>query len=315
MKTTGNLYLYDKGFTIIEVMIAIGLGAIVLMGMLAMANQGMKMQKYLTQKYDVLDFGAMVRLNVGQANFCPCNFPTALNLSLPTIAISTLNTVPANACTPTSGVLISTVAPNNILPGQSASLKVTQIQMENIHLISVLSPTSNLYSFDLRIEFDPASMTYAIKPLVMSGFTATTSATGSGTENITACGVSSVTIGSSSTSTGGINDTCPPGQSVVGISNNTIQCASNMDYTLQSACSAFGGSYDPITGQCLGLPTSSGTAAVGSKCGLCDHHAASQESHPCQGIDLCQSGATCPAGYNLMQDIHAASYTKWCVKY
>ena len=176
-----------RGFTILEVMIAMAIGMVVIMGMLAMNQSSLKSQKYLTQKYAMLDFGNQIRLNMLQPNFCSCNFPSALNFSLATIPVTTLNGVPASACLPITGVLVSTEVANNILPGSSGGLRVRSMQLQNIHLVSSPSSTSNLYSFDMQIDFDEASTAFVMKPLIIGGLAATTTIVGPSAETISAC--------------------------------------------------------------------------------------------------------------------------------
>lgn len=190
---------FQKGFTILEVLVAIAIGLIAMMGVVSMFETSFKMQRHLAQKYAVLDLGSAIRHSMSQANFCACNFQSPMDLSSSEISVSTMNTVPVSACAPVTGILISSVAPNDYVADKTLGLKVKKMQMQNIRLLNSVSPTSNRYSFDIQVEFDPATMAMPIKPLLVSSIIATTAVGAPSSETIQSCSIAGVSGGVSLT--------------------------------------------------------------------------------------------------------------------
>lgn len=178
----------QQGMTLVEVLVAGAIMIAIMMALIELVEASYKSQKYASQKYEIQDLGNAIRLNLSQPNFCSCNFPNALDLSgSATIPVTNLNVVPFGACAPVGTFVASSAAPGNLVPGTTSGLRIQQMQIQNFHLINKLSSTSNLYSFDLSITFDPTTTLFAMRPLVLTGLPMTTSVVAAPMEQVTSC--------------------------------------------------------------------------------------------------------------------------------
>ena len=169
-------------------MVAVAISAVIVMAFLGMFNGILKTQKYVTQRYEIQDLSSLVRLGMMQSNFCSCNFPNALDFSSGTVPVSSLKYFDPATCATSTGLLVSSNTPNdNLVPGSTTGLRVKQMQMQNMKLLSSPTPATNYYSFDIQIDFDPSTTAIQVKPALITGLTMITDATSAPMQKISSC--------------------------------------------------------------------------------------------------------------------------------
>lgn len=175
-------YLNNKGLTLIEIVVGIGLSAILISATTSMILSQQKETKALTQKLELSDLKNQIMQGFVNNDVCTWQFTgktfstdrvTTTNPSATTISLDALYAGLDN----TSYVFAQR---DTALPG-SSGLRVSTIQLTKI----VATGVTDQYKGTIQISFSPDSMIRAIKPIEISQII---TATGSPTASITACG-------------------------------------------------------------------------------------------------------------------------------
>lgn len=144
-----------NGFTLIEVLIVMGIMSVVALGFAQMLTTQMRFQKQVGQSMERNQFGQFLSNILNDANNCPCQFTGH------TIFASTANVTGIQDLKSTCGTQAQTIANGSApLPGSETGLKVSDIS-----LVQVTPAGANTYTARLQVQFDPASTVVSLHPV------------------------------------------------------------------------------------------------------------------------------------------------------
>lgn len=259
----------NNGFSLIQVMMAVGLSSILIMGLMYTSEMMLDIKKNNDQNYEIVS--AIYKVGI------------ALNKE-PVCTLYNLNQTEFN---PTKNILLQNIKINpttNLISLNSLignTLNVTNISVDNFQ-VTQATATHTDYLADLNIFISRDS--------------------GIGSKNI----VRKIPLNIYAENLGPNLARILKCRANDPIENTNI--ASTPANFENSVCNMFGGTYNSGTGRCDGASMTIASAATPTsapkRCGYCRKGgigAAGTTDIPCQGVSLCSSSAKCPSNYNFIE--------------
>ncbi len=158
------------GFSIVEIMIGVGIVATGFAAMFSLMEAQVRNQKYITQKYETQELASQLKARLPLGNFCRCNFPGTHDFSTPLLErlvqrIFTprdptgTNCTDADELVPVSGEIPS-----------SSGLKVRSMKLKNL----IPLPVPNSANMDLEVVFEHEAKQTPLRPILIPGIPVTT---------------------------------------------------------------------------------------------------------------------------------------------
>lgn len=148
------------GFSILEVLIAAGIMAIVTLGIATSIANLQKQNKAVQQKLESIELKQQLISIFSSRNSCKCMFVdnqlTAIPTNLRTTNLQNLThgCISGNWITPAANV-----------PGTQTNLKISSVELVNFLDVGLVAGTQ--YTADLQINFDPSSTVFSLKPITI----------------------------------------------------------------------------------------------------------------------------------------------------
>jgi hypothetical protein len=251
----------NKGFSILEVLVAAAISLMMFLGFASLSGQMSKEMKHSDQRADALEFRTAVTGLLADLQTCSCQ----LNLNLsdidltgpsPNASLSALKT----SCKPTASLF---AAPNQAITGSNSRLTIDQIRLIKIESLGVL----NKYRGRLSFGYKSDNLLRAIPGFDVEVRFSTDPGSPASAKRVLSCDF----VGGASGTVSGI---CPPGQFVTGISGGDVLC---------SGVAVAGSVSNKLPGFTALTP---GKGCSGMGCVTADFG-------PCSGMDCLTNGAFC----------------------
>ncbi len=172
--------LNHSGFTLVEIMVALGIMGVMGLGMSALIVEFYKQQSALDAKLDIIEYQIGVRRLVGNDNFCRCYLKdakfntTTLKLNNPAI----LSPIPESfsSATGASPCKASTI---NLIPASGENLKNTQIKVQSINMANLYAVSGgDTYAAKIEVAVKHGSQSHLISaPVIFAVNTSTGTST------------------------------------------------------------------------------------------------------------------------------------------
>ncbi|MGZ3795588.1 MAG: type IV pilus modification PilV family protein [Pseudobdellovibrionaceae bacterium] len=140
-----------NGFSLVEVLISLGIISIGMMVMAEFTLSQTKSQKRIVQKYELIELKNNISSALEDPSLCLCMLPNILNS---TVEMS-LNSI-KDSCVASAAPLVSK---NDFLPGTQTGIKISDIKIKKMTLIG-----TDLYTADIVIIPDPGSLVMSLMP-------------------------------------------------------------------------------------------------------------------------------------------------------
>lgn len=219
-----------RGFSLIEVLVLLGILSVVGLGAATMISQLSTEQMIIGQKYEMLDLKQTMLNALSNPATCVCMLNPTNNATNSTSLTfdSTAPNPPAimldhfyAACDGNNHPTSAIVSAGQALPGSVTGLKVASITLRGIS--SIGAPGAHTFQAEFDVQFDPHSMLLARQPIMVSQIFSTDPASPANAQTIISCQPSGAS------SLGSI--TCVSRQS---ITSTKIDCG----FTSESDCNA-----------------------------------------------------------------------------
>jgi hypothetical protein len=140
----------NKGFSILEVLVAAAISLMVFLGFASMSSQMNKEIKHSGQRADALEFRSSVGGLLSDLSVCSCQLNQSLasidtTVLTPTAGLATLKT----SCDPAATTF---AAPNQTVLGSSSRLTINQMQLIDIENLGVADRYRGRLSFDYKSD-------------------------------------------------------------------------------------------------------------------------------------------------------------------
>lgn len=278
------------GFSLVEVLIAIGVMAIFAMGFASYISYMSKELRYTSQKMESMETRSSLGRLLSDLPTCSCQLslhasPFDTTATNPTLAVAQIQT----GCDPSSPVFIRA---GEMIANSGTQLAISALQIQEIESMGV----SDRYRGRLVAAFDPNSLVRGMRPIDLEIHFSTDPASPATAKTITTCdfvaggGGPPLASGSptpSPTPGPSMTSTCPAGEYVVGISAGTLQCAPVVASGGSSGSSSGPG---PIA---TPVSTPSGPSLSSPGPGCTGHYCITYDFGRCSGIGCRTNGATC----------------------
>jgi prepilin-type N-terminal cleavage/methylation domain-containing protein len=263
----------DKGFSMIELMVTLGILSIMGFAFTSIVINSNKEMKALEQKADALTLRANIEGTLSNLPVCTCNLvnnASVINVDALGTTFSDVGEIKSSCAVGASTV----VAGNAVAAG--TQLEVDNIKIENIESLGV----AENYKAKMNIRFKLNSNNIrAIKPITLNVHFKTDSTTPTTAKKITEC---SFVAGSSGVAQ--ISGSCPEGQYLRGFENGEMICSA-VEVVVPAGGGAVASNDNSSTGKTYSL-TNPGPGCRGDMCRTKDYG-------PCRG-DMCRTnGASC----------------------
>lgn len=165
--------VYQRGFSLVEVMIGTAIMATGFAAMISMMNAQMRNQKYVQQKYEAMELAAQLKTRLPQGSFCRCNFQGTNDLTGGPVErilnrIFQVQDPDAAGCAEAHNI----IPPGGVIPAGSG-LKVKSLTMKNLMRLTGGAPDRG--KMDIEIEFEHELETTPIKPVKLTDILVRTS--------------------------------------------------------------------------------------------------------------------------------------------
>lgn len=265
----------QKGFTLIEVIMALGLSTMVIMGMLYTSKMMFDIKKNSDQNFEIVSTIGEVSMALNKEPIC-----TSFNLDQVLFDPSDKITLSELKVSPSDKIF----ALNDKI---SNNLTVTKIFIDNFQ-VAQSAVTYTDYFADLNIEIQRDSGIGAkqvIRKLPVNIIAENISVSQA---KVVRCRANDPIVDSATILANGVVD------------NNTLPSTFNT-----ATCALFGGVFNSSTNLCenttVSIATNSSVPSSELRCGQCLHGGGSTIDIPCMGQSLCGTTASCPANFNLIR--------------
>lgn len=153
MKTSDSKKIQQSGFSLIEVLVSVGLLSLVSLGMMTMISNQNKSITVLGEKLTAKDLEISLKSLMLNRSFCSC-LVNGKTFNTGTNQVSAISSVPTGY----TNLATCTAAATNLIPtagsvfNNSTSLRVGSINVEN-----VVVQSASTYTAELTVGIDPAS--------------------------------------------------------------------------------------------------------------------------------------------------------------
>ncbi|MGZ3749077.1 MAG: type IV pilus modification PilV family protein [Pseudobdellovibrionaceae bacterium] len=209
--------LNNKGFTILEILVAAAISLMIFLGFASLSNQMNKELKHSKQRADALEFRSEVVGLLSNLPICTCQMNQNLSpLDMTSSNVSGDLAELKSSCNATTSTLFA--APNQVIIGSNNRLMIDQMRLINIESLGAPDKFRGRLSFSYKKD----NLLRLIPGFDIEIHFTTDPATPQSAKKVKSCDF----VGGVNGNSGGtIAGTCPAGQFVNGISGGTVLCS------------------------------------------------------------------------------------------